>query len=775
MKKKQRNSQAQEIQQLLNYSNRIMATFREPFLILDKNLKVISANQAFYDRFKVAEKETIGTELFDLGNKQWNIPQLLKLLKKVIPNKKVVKDYQVEHQFETIGQRTMILNASQVHMPKKIGEILNNVIKKAVEAKQELILLDIEDVTERIRQERELSESEERYRRAFETSRDGLLLVSKKDGSILNSNDAARNLLGYSKKQFLKKKLYQIGITKDAKDFYQVAAKLEKDALVYYEDLPVHAYKNHKIITEVFLVDRAKVLQCNIRDITARKKMKSDLLRLKELQFKTLLENITGKVFFKDRNAHYIICNENYAEDLNIKPEEIIGKTDRDFFSKKVADKYRRDDKRIMGLKIPENIEEEQVIKNETRFINTIKMPVLDSEGNVIGLLGIIGDITEQKKKEKELDNYRYHLEELLQQKKKEIEETEARFRTVFEDSNDGILIADPKTKKFYMSNKAMQKMLGYTADELNHLSVYDIHPEESLPRIIDIFEKQARGEMKIGPDFPIKRKDGKVLYVDVIASVITLDGKKYLKGSFRDVTERKKANDALLKAAKIKTEFTSMVSHELRTPLAAIKEGISVVLDKIAGELNEEQVKYLSISKNNAERMDRLIGAVLDFQKLEAGKQEYKMEKHDLNEAFLTIQKSMTLLAEKKGLTLKIELCKNLPDIRFDKEKIIQVLINLISNAIKFTEKGSITVKAAKLDHRIKVMVKDTGIGIKKNDIPKLFQEFKQLKRKAGGTGLGLFISKKIIDAHKGKIWADSELGKGSTFWFTLPLKSGE
>ena len=148
-----------KIKKALEYSNAIIATLREPFLVLDKNLRVISANQAFYTVFKVAEKDTIGRPLPDLGDGQWNIPKLLQLLKEIIPEKKVVKDYEVEHQFEQIGQRVMILNVCQLRVSKKIAAIVGGAIE---EEEEELVLLAIEDITERKKAYDELKETREK-------------------------------------------------------------------------------------------------------------------------------------------------------------------------------------------------------------------------------------------------------------------------------------------------------------------------------------------------------------------------------------------------------------------------------------------------------------------------------------------------------------------------------------------------------------------------------------------------------------------------------------
>jgi signal transduction histidine kinase len=238
---------------------------------------------------------------------------------------------------------------------------------------------------------------------------------------------------------------------------------------------------------------------------------------------------------------------------------------------------------------------------------------------------------------------------------------------------------------------------------------------------------------------------------------------------------ERKKAEKKIKEAVETKSEFLSMVSHELRTPLTAMKESVSIVLDEMAGEINDEQKDCLDIAKRNIDRLARLINDVLDFQKLESGKMKFNMKTNNINEVVEQVYQTM-LSSTKEGINLVIDLEDNLPKVNFDSDKITQVLTNLVSNAIKFTEKGSVTMKTIKGENIIHVMVSDEGCGIKKEDEPKLFRKFEQLsiggERKTGGTGLGLAICKEIIEQHRGKIWAESELNKGSTFHFVLPIK---
>lgn len=241
-----------------------------------------------------------------------------------------------------------------------------------------------------------------------------------------------------------------------------------------------------------------------------------------------------------------------------------------------------------------------------------------------------------------------------------------------------------------------------------------------------------------------------------------------------QDISERKRVESALREVINMKTDFTSTVSHELRTPLAAIKEGISIVLDGTSGAVNKEQKEFLDIAKKNVDRLTRIINDILDFQKLESGKMAFNMSPNDINEVAAEAGKTMRAIIEQKGLKLSLELGKQIPNIQFDRDRVTQVFTNLINNAVKFTEKGSITIQTALEGSLVKVSVKDTGVGIRKEELPLLFERFKQLDsgmaRKTGGTGLGLSICKDIVEKHNGKVWVESKFGEGSVFGFSLP-----
>jgi signal transduction histidine kinase len=237
---------------------------------------------------------------------------------------------------------------------------------------------------------------------------------------------------------------------------------------------------------------------------------------------------------------------------------------------------------------------------------------------------------------------------------------------------------------------------------------------------------------------------------------------------------ERKKGEMKLKEALSARAELVNMVSHDLRIPLTAIKEGIDIVLVGDAGAVNNEQKDFLCLAKRNVERLSRMITDFLDYQKIEADKQKFKIKQNDLNELIKDVHKTMEPVATQKGLEFRVELEEGLPPIEFDYDGITRVVTNLVSNSLRFTSKGCIVIRTKKDDNTIVVAVSDTGCGIKAEDMKLLFKKYGQVRSSAvkdeESTGLGLVISKQIVEYHRGKIWVESQPGKGSTFSFYLP-----
>lgn len=237
---------------------------------------------------------------------------------------------------------------------------------------------------------------------------------------------------------------------------------------------------------------------------------------------------------------------------------------------------------------------------------------------------------------------------------------------------------------------------------------------------------------------------------------------------------ELERANSELKKLDQLKSDFISTVSHELRTPLSITKEGISLVIDRIPGEINQQQDKILTTARDNIDRLARIINNLLDISKIEAGKVELKKELVNIVEIINNVGLAFDRQIKEKGLTFRVVAPQGAVGVYLDPDKLNQVFTNLVGNSIRFTEKGHIEVSLKDSGNEIECSVADTGIGISRDDLPKVFDKFQQFGRTAGpgekGTGLGLSIVKGIIGMHKGRIWVESEFGKGARFTFTLP-----
>ncbi|OGD38151.1 MAG: hypothetical protein A2V45_04785 [Candidatus Aminicenantes bacterium RBG_19FT_COMBO_58_17] len=250
-----------------------------------------------------------------------------------------------------------------------------------------------------------------------------------------------------------------------------------------------------------------------------------------------------------------------------------------------------------------------------------------------------------------------------------------------------------------------------------------------------------------------------------------------------RDITERKQADELRLEIEKhirldkLKDDFIDTVSHELRTPLSITKEAISLILEKATGEINDQQTEILGIAKNNLERLARIINGLLDVSKIEAGKVELRKQEIDLQALIREVAQGFEGKAREKGLELRLILPEETILIYADEDKLNQIFTNLIDNAVKFTAQGSIEVSAGEGTREIECRVRDTGIGITPEGLPKIFDKFTQFGRKDGpgekGTGLGLSIVKGLVEVHGGKIRVESELGRGTALTLILPKLS--
>jgi two-component system sensor histidine kinase GlrK len=245
------------------------------------------------------------------------------------------------------------------------------------------------------------------------------------------------------------------------------------------------------------------------------------------------------------------------------------------------------------------------------------------------------------------------------------------------------------------------------------------------------------------------------------------------------EIAELASAFDAMCRKLReldtMKSEFFSVMSHELRTPLSSIKEGTGLLLEGVGGPLTEKQQKLLRIVAEESQRLIRLVNTMLDLSKMEAGMMTYRFEPTRLADLVERTMTELMPLAEAKKITFEAKMAEPLPLLKLDQEKILQVLRNLIGNAVKFTpEGGQVVVGAGVNNGHVQISIGDTGPGIREDDLGKIFDKYHQVQtegRAAHGTGLGLAIAKYAVTAHGGKIWVESKPGEGSTFLFSLPV----
>ena len=298
---KTKQAQIQEsvsLDNALEYAESIINTVREPLIALDHDLRVVTASRSFYEFFKVKPEDTVGKLIYDLGNKQWDIPKLRELLETILPRKTTFDNYEVEHDFTTIGRRIMLLNARQIHR---------------VLGKERIILLAIEDITERKRLEDILTESEELYRGVFRTASDGILLLEKREGKIIHINPSAEKMLGYSPKECIGNKLQDIGFMSGVDDFQTIMQKLNENGIINYADVPVTTKSGQQIDTDIYLVDKTRAVQCNIRDTTERKQAEN-MLRESEEKYRSIFEDTVMGISQALPDGRLITANNAYAQ-----------------------------------------------------------------------------------------------------------------------------------------------------------------------------------------------------------------------------------------------------------------------------------------------------------------------------------------------------------------------------------------------------------------------------------------------------------------------------
>jgi PAS domain S-box-containing protein len=408
--------------------------------------------------------------------------------------------------------------------------------------------------------------------------------------------------------------------------------------------------------------------------------------------------------------------------------------------------------------------------KDGSRFPAVVSVTALrDAQNAIIGYLLIGTDNTVRKQVEAE----RKKLDQRLR-------DQQFYTRSLIESNIDAIMTTDP-SGIITDVNKQMEALTGCTRDELigAPFKKYFTDPERAEAAINLVLSEKKVTDYEL----TARARDGKKTEVSYNATTF-YDRDRTLQGVFaaaRDVTERKRFEQSLQEANRMKSEFLANMSHELRTPLNGIIGFTEFLFDEKPGPLKPKQKEYLGDVLSSARHLLQLINDVLDLAKVEAGKMDLHPETFPVHKAVEEVAAVIKGIAQKKHITVGIEIGAGLEAVTLDQHKFKQVLYNLLSNAIKFSDEGGqVGIHAGRLDsNKLAVTVRDTGIGIKTEDINRLFTEFEQLDsgtaRRFEGTGLGLALTKKIIEFQGGRISVESEPGKGSVFTVVLPVMTVE
>jgi PAS domain S-box-containing protein len=565
------------------YAESIVETVREPLLVLDADLKIISANRNFYRTFKVAPGETIGSFIYDLGNKQWDIPELRRMLEEILPDQEAFEDFEVTHDFQVIGHKVMLLNARQIY-------------RKDIDAR--MILLAIEDITERTRLEDSLSDSEERFRRLFETASDGIVLLEKGEGKITQSNPAAEKMLGYNQKESIGNKLPDIGVLLDLGDFQTTMQHLNERGIVRYDDVLAQTKSGRCIDTDIYLVDRAKLVQCNIRDITERKRAEETLRKNEEI-YRLVVDNMADVITIMDLNLSFTYVSPSIIRLRGYTAEEVMSQTMEQIMTPESLQVVARVFEEELALEASDTADpartrilelEEYRKDGSSVWLESHMSALRNDEKKLIGIIALSSDITKRKQAEDKI--------------KKQTDAMEAAI--------DGMALLNKDGEYIYL-NQAHAMIYGYeNTGELIGKSWRTLYDADEIKRFdAAIMPKFSQEGSWQGEALGMK-KDGSKFPQGI--SLTALDGGGLIC-VVRDITERKQSEEKLLQTIEsirkaIGTTIQVMISAiEVRDPYTS---GHQIRSTNLARAIATE----MGLSREKIEGL-RMAGSIHDIGKL--------------------------------------------------------------------------------------------------------------------------------------------------------------
>jgi PAS domain S-box-containing protein len=484
-----------------------------------------------------------------------------------------------------------------------------------------------------------------------------------------------------------------------------------------------------------------------------------------EKKFHIVLDNSLYMMYQLDlRKGYYEYVSPSSLKVIGYSPQELA------FFGRKQMEELihpedreqvKKQFKELMDTKkttTPSMRAFEYRFKHKTlgyRWMNDICSVILDNHQEPIAIVGNIEDITDRKK-----------IWDALVK-------SEEKYRILAETSADGVFTTDALGRLTYV-NPSFEKMLGRRKSQILATPFRRYLLEDSIYFFQQVFIDVRKKNEKIeNIELELVTEEGSILPIEV--NMAPLEKQDEFSGvvcTVRDITQRRDIEDGLKKNERLKTEFMNIAAHELRSPVTPIKGYLDLIIHDNG---TDEKIKnWAKISLRNAERLLKLVNDILDVARLDSDTMRFDMEKLDPIELITEIAEDVKPAIINKKLEFRVTVPEVLPHILGDKIRLSQVLKNLIGNALKFTDTGYIALEVEKRENHILISVIDTGIGISKDELKKIFTKFYQAytgeDRNNEGTGLGLFISKEIVKKHNGNIWAESEVGKGSRFVVELP-----
>jgi PAS domain S-box-containing protein len=764
------------VEDIQTYAQNIVDTVREPLLILDTTLRVQSANRAFYQAFQVSPAETEGRLIYELGNGQWDIPDLRTLLEDIVPKSSVFDDFELEHTFPVIGRRVMLLNARKLQAGHH----------------GELLVLAMEDVTERRRSEADLKAIETYAQNIVDTVREPLLILDT-TLRVRSANRAFYQTFHVSSEETEHRLIYELGNGQwDIPDLRTLLEDVVPKSSVFNDFELEHTFP--VIGRRVMLLNARKLLAGHhgellvlaMEDVTERKRAEEALLKAGALQ----------SAIFNSANFSSIATDEKgVIQIFNVGAERMLGYTAAEV-TDQITPADISDPQEVvtrakalsaeLGTTITpgfealvfkasrgiEDIYELTYIRRDgSRFPAIVSVTALrDAEGGIIGYLLIGTDNTVRKQVEAE--------RMLLDQR---VRDQQFYTRSLIESNIDALITTDPRGIITDV-NKQMEALTGCTRDELigAPFKGYFTDSDRAEAGI-----KLVLSEGKVTDyELTARARDGKETVVSYNASTFH-DRERKLQGVFaaaRDVTERKRYEQSLQQANRAKSIFLANMSHEIRTPMNAIL-GFSQLMLRDQ-DLTPRQNQYLGTINRSGEHLLALINDILEMSKIEAGRTTLNLTTFDLFALLSDLKMMFRVRTNEKKLSFSVEVSGGVPRyIVTDINKLRQVFINLLGNAVKFTEQGGVGLRVhanreCATGPFLRVEIEDTGPGISSEDQDKLFRHFEQTKsgqQAATGTGLGLAISREFVRLMGGDITVNSQVGKGSVFVVHLPLKEGE